>query len=161
MLPHNGQRASRADEIKYQIAKRFKSKENLYVYLKSRLVRRLLFLTTFFQGYCLPGLHNTPLGFIQDVFVENSPKRLFLETEINHMPVPKLAEFSVKRLWRHAVKNERFRQAVPDSWGPGHRTAEREYFLKILATVEPAWLWNNIQRIQELRVSRRALQQAK
>ena len=45
-------------------------------------------------------------------------------------------------MWPIALNNPNFMNYMPDNWGPGHRTPERLYFFKILATLERDWLWD-------------------
>ena len=96
------------------------------------------------------------MGFLQDV-VEGT-KKLILEYDVNFIKVPKWPEFAVNKIWPHAITNPTFLDYMPGSWGPGHRTAERAYFFKVLATVDGQWLWENIQRITQAREANKMIE---
>ena len=59
------------------------------------------------------------------------------------------------------MKNKRFRDAMPSSWGRGHRAPESDYVFKILATIEYDWLYANVARIVSEREQRRIVEQPK
>ena len=80
---------------------------------------------------------------------------LLLEADIYSLEVPTWPEFSVDNMWTEAVKSRRFMKYIPDTWGPGHRSPERDYFFKILATVEWDWLYSQVKTITDARVRRR------
>ena len=101
-------------------------------------------------------VHHCPLAFLQDL-VENK-KTIFLEADTRYIVVPKWPEFAIHKIWPQAMKNKRFRDAMPSSWGSGHRAPERDYVFKVLATVEFDWLWGNVQRIISEREKRRMVE---
>lgn len=84
-----------------------------------------------------------------------------LEYDVNFIRVPKWPEFAVNKMWPHAIKSPEFIDFMPSSWGPGHRTAERKYFFKILASVDGDWLWANVQRITQAREANKMIEAPK
>ena len=103
----------------------------------------------------MPTLDNTPLSFLQDV-VED--KKFLMH--IYHCPrlkVPRWPEFSVAKLWAHAITNPLFASYIPSTWLDGGRTPERAYFLQILGLLETEWLVENINRIRAERTLRKQI----
>ena len=105
-----------------ELAYKFKSKEDIYVYLDKHC-----------QFY-LPPRNQVNKDFLKLVFVEE--KRLLHKTEVDPIEVPHYDELSVKALWPQFAKDKNISPYFPDSFAADKGPA-RKYFFDILNTKEP------------------------
>jgi hypothetical protein len=78
-----------------------------------------------------------------------------------NLDIPIWAEFGVERCFNVVMQNPTIRAHIPDTWGPGHRVPEREYFFKVVGTFMTDWLRGEIDRLTDLRAMHRMREQPK
>ena len=96
-------------------------------------------------------MDNCPLNFLQEVVM--GQKKLFTKTEIVDIPIKTWPEFALKHIWPHAMQNEQFALYVPTGWSlaEGGRTPEKPFVWRLICTLEPDWIRENIETIRAAR----------
>ena len=83
---------------------------------------------------------NTPLDFLMDLMEEG--KKLFLRTEIKAIEIKDWPEFTLEKIWSHAVNHPQLYQYIPEEWGfeEGDCPPEKAYIWAILCTQEQGFI---------------------
>ena len=94
---------------------------------------------------------NTPLDFLMDLMQEK--KKLFHRTEIKAIEVKDWPEFTLEKIWCHAINHPQLFHYIPEEWSldEGGLPSEKAYVWAILCTQEQGFIISSMNDIRKKR----------